>query len=344
MESEVSRWLSSISCGLELNSLAKEFEDRGFKTKESMKYIDGSDLDIFFPSALKLCYAKKKILIKEIEKLSTQANAPVSIANPPYTTSATISVTTTFQAPVQAGPTYTMSQASTNTNTISSSTQGESNGFLAKKQENLTEEIQLLDGRLSSAKYEYTRLLQEAENYDQAAPKRVKTCSNCHQPGHQKRQCDKKTPCPGIDHCNFQSKHPEFRSEITELQTLIKELEKKSSKSKDNFLNFKAAREKASNSFFAIMRPRLKKCNLMKYAGTDRLHLDRDLLTLKKALNNKVPLDENSDWKLPFMIEQYNRRSFAPLQVDNLVTTADMSPLDGAGIPKTMSSRRLSYF
>ena len=35
----------------------KEFEDRGsdiFTTKESMKYVDSSDLDVFFPSQLKV--------------------------------------------------------------------------------------------------------------------------------------------------------------------------------------------------------------------------------------------------------------------------------------------------
>ena len=57
MESEVSCWLASISCGLELSD-TKEFEDRGsdiFTTKESaMKYVDSSDLDVFFPSQLKV--------------------------------------------------------------------------------------------------------------------------------------------------------------------------------------------------------------------------------------------------------------------------------------------------
>lgn len=57
---------------------------------------------------------------------------------------------------------------------------------------------------------------------------------------------------------------------MAELQGLIKDLEKREQKSKNDILSFKAAREKASNSFFAVMRPRLKKQNAMKYAGTDR--------------------------------------------------------------------------
>ena len=60
MQSEISRWLSSIPCSLDLKYLAKDFEDRGFKTKESLKYTDSSDLDVLFPYLLKLSYAKKK--------------------------------------------------------------------------------------------------------------------------------------------------------------------------------------------------------------------------------------------------------------------------------------------
>lgn len=82
---------------------------------------------------------------------------------------------------------------------------------------------------------------------------------------------------------------------MAELLDLIKSLEKKAEKSRNNLLEFKTARERAANSFFAIMRPRLKIQNHMKYAGTDRLILDRDLMVLKKALNGKVPLDQDQD-------------------------------------------------
>lgn len=58
-----------------------------------------------------------------------------------------------------------------------------------------------------------------------------------------------------------------MKSVMTELQNLIKSLEKKAKKSNNEFLSFKVAREKACYSFFAIMRPRLKKQNAMIYAG-----------------------------------------------------------------------------
>jgi hypothetical protein len=67
--SEVSRWLSSISCGLDFTHLANDFEERGFTTKLSLKYVESSDLDAFFPSPRKLSYTQKKILLTEIQKL-----------------------------------------------------------------------------------------------------------------------------------------------------------------------------------------------------------------------------------------------------------------------------------
>ena len=147
---------------------------------------------------------------------------------------------------------------------------------------------------------------QQAGDYERRAPKRAKICSNCHLTGHQKRH--RKNPtCPGVSQCSLQCKHPEIKAEIAEPQGLIKDLEKRSEKSKSEFLNFKAAREKASNSFSAIMRPRLRRSNPMKYAGTDRLLLDSDLMN--KALNDKIPVGEEIDWQLPLIIEEFARRN-----------------------------------
>ena len=101
---------------------------------------------------------------------------------------------------------------------------------------------------------------------------------------------------------------------MAELQGLVKDLEKRQQKSASDILSFKAACEKAANSFFAVMRPRLKKQNAMKYAGTDRIVLDRDLLTLRKALCNKIPVNENEDWKLPMIIEGYKNNMVSTLE------------------------------
>lgn len=140
MESEVAGWLWSISCGLDLKSLAKDSEESikyvESATKESIKYVDSADLDVFFPSPIKLSYAKQKILLKEIAKLSTctqeQVNPTASSEFPSHTT---ISVTATQNVPKQARP----STSQANSTTVSSSNQGaQSNGFLANKQEEMT--------------------------------------------------------------------------------------------------------------------------------------------------------------------------------------------------------------
>lgn len=123
-------------------------------------------------------------------------------------------------------------------------------------------------------------------------------------PGHYKSKCNN-APCTNMKNCSASEKHPEARSELIELQKLIKELEKKKSKALEELLSFKLARARASNNFFAVMRPRLRRHNEGCYV--DRFNLDKDLIILKKLLNNKIPIDESKDWELPFKIEQYRR-------------------------------------
>ena len=48
----------------------------------------------------------------------------------------------------------------------------------------------------------------------------------------------------------------------------------------------------------------------------DQSALDKDLMILKKALGNKIPLDERMDWELPYIIERYKRSNvdiFSPV-------------------------------
>ena len=54
--------------------------------------------------------------------------------------------------------------------------------------------------------------------------------------------------------------------------------------------------QRSRENFFAVMRPRLKRLNLVKYLN--RQELDKDLLYPNKALDNKVP-PESEDWRLP---------------------------------------------
>jgi hypothetical protein len=79
----------------------------------------------------------------------------------------------------------------------------------------------------------------------------------------------------------------------------------------------------------------------MKYAGTDRIILDRDLMPLKKALNNKIPVGEESDWQLPLVIEELARRNIQPLQLAPAV--APGSETLTHDVLKSTSSRRLDF-
>ena len=108
-----------------------------------------------------------------------------------------------------------------------------------------------------------------------------------------------------VNFCHNREKHPEFRGEIKDLKKVVKEQEKKQEKAESEFNVFKAARERAANSFFNVMRPRLRKQNYIKYV--DKSALDKDILILKKALANKIPLNEDADWEFPYIIERQKR-------------------------------------
>ena len=112
-------------------------------------------------------------------------------------------------------------------------------------------------------------------------------------------------PCTDVNLCKLKDKHPELQNAIRTLQRDLKELEQKYEKAKNDNDVFVAARQRAKSSFFAVMRPRLKCQNPAKYL--DRGALDRDLMVLQRALQNKVPVDEGLDWRLPGIIEEYKR-------------------------------------
>ena len=92
---------------------------------------------------------------------------------------------------------------------------------------------------------------------------------------------------------------------VNELQREIKSLENRAAEEEANIKSLASARERAKTSFFGLMRPRLKAQNLLKYGSGKRIHLDRDLLILQRALTNKVPdRGESEDWKLPLISDQ----------------------------------------
>ena len=93
---------------------------------------------------------------------------------------------------------------------------------------------------------------------------------------------------------------------VNKLQREIKSLESQAAEEEENIKRLASARERAKTSFFAVMRPRLKAQNLLKNGTGKRMQLDRDLLILQRALNNKVPDWLGSqDWKLPLVVDQF---------------------------------------
>ena len=77
------------------------------------------------------------------------------------------------------------------------------------------------------------------------------------------------------------------------------------------------------------MRSRLKCQKPAKYL--DRGALDRDLMVLQRALQNKVPVDEGLDWRLPGIIEEYKRGNVnVHLNQPNPAQCYDLPPVDTA--------------
>jgi len=189
-------------------------------------------------------------------------------------------------------------------NSAASSAQFSGSPLDAQKHE-LEENLQLLKVQLTSAKEEIQKLNDEQKQYLSLNEVRGRLCNNCHSPGHTKTTCSF-TPCTDINQCKIKEKHPESRIRITQLQREVKSLESKITEEETHFKTFISARERAKTSFFAVLRPRLKAQNPLKYGSGNRLRLDHDLLVLQRALNNKVPeWDENEDWRLPLAIEQF---------------------------------------
>ena len=145
---------------------------------------------------------------------------------------------------------------------------------------------------------------------------RGRVCNNCHATGHTKIAC-RNPPCSNIDSCKIKDKHHEHKMKVNKLQREIKSLENQAAEEEANIKTLASAGERAKKtSFFGLMRPRLKAQNLLKYGSGKRIHLDRDLLILQRALNNKVPdWGESDDWKHPLIIDQFQNSQLHAMMI-----------------------------
>ena len=202
MCSKVCQSLKSFSTGLNLENLAKEFEVRGFSTHQSLKYLQKEGLDAFCPSPQKPLLAEKPILREEINKLK-EPNLPPRELFPPlqaskqaFPAAATQSfndISTSLLPGLVATsradliPTTQHFQTPLNGSLKPEPSQPTSSSYLDKWQFQLTQDLQMMQVQLDSAKYQLALCKKEIAECDTIAEKRTKTCSICHLPGHTKR-------------------------------------------------------------------------------------------------------------------------------------------------------------
>ena len=171
---------------------------------------------------------------------------------------------------------------------------------------------ELLEVQVQSTKSHLQGKQKMLDDLPKAHEQRGKVCAISHTSGHNRAKCNE-VPCHDVNFCKLKDKHPELLNDIRTLQRELKELEQKYAKAKNETEVFNASRQRAKSSFFAIMRPRLRKQNPAKYMESSAL--DGDLMILQQPLKNKVPLDESNDWRLKNVIEEYKHGIVDPLRV-----------------------------
>jgi len=183
---------------------------------------------------------------------------------------------------------------------------------LDRRATELSGNLKLLEVQVKSAKSHLQGKQKAVEDLPNVYERRGKVYAVCHTSGHNRTNC-KESRCNDVNSRKLKDKHPELLADIRTLQRELKELEQKYAKAKSDHDIFCASRQRAKSSFFVIMQPRLRKQNPAKYL--DRSALDRDLMILHRALQNKVPLEETYDWRLPSVIEEYKHGIVDPLRV-----------------------------
>ena len=149
---------------------------------------------------------------------------------------------------------------------------------LDSKQQEMKDSLTVLQVQIVTAKEALQKFNKLENDYVTLSSLRGRVCNNCHATGHTKTTC-RSPPCSNIDSCKIKDKHPEHKMKVNELQREIKSLESQAAEEEEN---------------------------IIKYGTGKRMQLDRDLLILQRALNNKVPdWPESQDWKLPLIIDQF---------------------------------------
>ena len=263
------------------------------------------DLDSFFPSPGKLLLAERRILEAELNNIKAENHQQPTRLEPKRLN--IIPSISTAEKPTRETPQpYLPEAAADNIGLAIVPNQSP----LDRRALEMSENLKVLEVQVESAKSHLHGKQRALDDLPKAHERRGKVCAICHTSGHNRAKCNK-IPCNDVNLCTIKDKHPELMTDIRTLQLDLKELEQKYAKAKNDCDVFNASRQRAKSSFFAIMRPRLRKQNPAKYL--ERAALDRDLMVLQRALKNKVPLDEHDDWRLPSVIEEYKHGNVDPL-------------------------------
>ncbi|CAH3188401.1 unnamed protein product [Porites evermanni] len=119
-----------------------------------------------------------------------------------------------------------------------------------------------------------------------------------------------------------------FEYSASETQKMLTVLRENKETAKQTLEQFMLQLQRSRGNFFAVMRPRLKRLNPVKYLN--RQELDKDPLYLHKALENKVP-PESEDWRLPYLIDNCKGQ----------VTVKDLKP--GGSLVKVTNANKREY-
>ena len=229
--SEIQEWLSAM--GIEgIQRLSGVFEMQGFSSRKSLQYLEEADLDYMFSSPKKLRLAEKRAITQELRQLKLKfGDKEVNQETSPIST-----------------PTVTPS------NVVDSP--------LERHKMELVENVSFLEVQVSSAQQHLSQLRRENDSLETVMCGRV--CGNCHQSGHNRNRC-RGLQCDSHMKCRMKDKHPEVAKSLVEAQKMVATVIKNSETAKQTLEQFTFQMQKSRASFFAIMRPRLKRLNPIRY-------------------------------------------------------------------------------
>lgn len=173
---------------------------------------------IKIPSPHKLLLAEKRILITELDHLKRSDHhlQPRQLFTPPSTNinqsnQPAYNVVSLNVSPQQNNSSWPQTPTSTTTFPANSTTsKDESPAYMDNRQQELSENLQLMRSEIESAKLEINKREKEMKN-GQGANSKGKLCSGCHRSGHTKAY---RAPTENVLVLNIARSHPNTRKWI----------------------------------------------------------------------------------------------------------------------------------